>query len=167
MVQLSRQRSRESYSTPKEFMRAVETRFGKPSFDLAATPSNAKANRYYTKRDNALAHDWTKLKGLLWLNPPYADISPWAKKCASTIFHTGGDLEGILFLVPAAVGSNWFRDHVWGHARVFFLNGRLTFDGERDPYPKDCLLAFFDPDVSSRDEARASTDVWNWRKDAG
>src|SRR5882762_6462491 len=30
-------------------------------------------------------------------------------------------------LVPAAVGANWWRDHVHQRANVVFLNGRLCF----------------------------------------
>jgi hypothetical protein len=62
-------------------------------------------------------------------------------------------------LVPAAIGSNWFRDHVDGRALVLALNGRLAFiEGKPDDlYPKDCILALYSPFVASGFE------VWSWR----
>jgi hypothetical protein len=38
------------------------------------------------------------------------------------------------------------------------LNGRLTFDGCAAPYPKDCILALYGPEIAPGYE------VWNWRK---
>ena len=58
------------------------------------------------------------------------------------------------FLVPAAVGSNWFRDYVDGKALVLLLNGRLSFDGA-GPYPKDCILCLYG--------IEPGYEVWSWR----
>ena len=63
-------------------------------------------------------------------------------------------MSRIYFLVPAAVGSNWFRGYVHKKALVLFLNGRLSFDGKA-PYPKDCLLAVYG--------VKAGYDVWKWK----
>lgn len=149
--------SKQDYATPREFMAAVEARFGPIAFDLAAHADNAKARRWFGPggdAEDALAEPWHDLitfgDGLLWLNPPFADIAPWAAKCAREA-NAGAN---ILLLVPAAVGSNWFRDHVFNRAAVYLLNGRLSFDGKA-PYPKDCLLAHYGetPHVC----------VWDWR----
>jgi hypothetical protein len=94
---------------------------------------------------DSLKQDWHKIlapdipvRPLLFLNPPFADIAPWAAKCAAEA-RLGAE---ILFLVPASVGSEWFAEHVWKHACVYLLRGRLCFDG-KDPYPKDCLAAHY------------------------
>src|ERR1700730_1794186 len=124
--------SKQDYGTPRVFLDAVERRFGKLVFDLAATSANSVARRYYGYRadrsfTDSLAQEWTKLKGTLWLNPPFAHIEPWAKKCC----FSASSLRGpkIFFLVPASVGSEWFARHVFDKALVLFLVGRLSFDG--------------------------------------
>lgn len=150
---MRRGQSKQDYATPPDFMDAVRLRYGPISFDLAAHAGNTKHERYYTEENNSLVQPWHKLDGLLWLNPPFADIAPWAAKCAQES-RLGAR---ILFLVPASVGSNWFRDHVYGHAAVSFLNGRISFDGIA-PYPKDCLLAYYCGGT-------AMVGVWTWRLD--
>lgn len=146
--------SRQDYSTPSAFIDAVVARFGPIAFDLAADSFNAKAPSYFDEERDALAQKWdrrgTGTDGLFWLNPPYADITPWAKKCALEAHRAR-----ILLLVPAAVGSNWWREWVHGRAGVLFLNGRLSFDG-KNPYPKDCCLALYGIGVPGYD-------VWAWR----
>jgi hypothetical protein len=57
--------------------------------------------------------------------------------------------------VSPAVGSNWWRDHVHEKTQVFFLNGRLCFDGVA-PYPKDCALCAYGMEPGY--------ECWNWRK---
>lgn len=153
--------SKQDYATPSEFIAVVKNRFGPLHFDLAASAENTKAMRFFSEDDDALRKDWTQVPGRLWLNPPFGNIEPWAKKCAA--FHHlvrelyDYALHELLFLVPASVGSNWFANHVAGRARVYFLQGRLSFDG-RNPFPKDCLLAVFGYEINPGYE------VWNWRE---
>ena len=181
--------SKQDWTTPPELIAAVEKRFGKLVLDLAAEEWNSRCPYALTPADDALSIDWTtysricrdayieeydrEVYALSWLNPPYSDIKPWARKCAE---ECNRGWEGA-FLVPAAVGSTWFRDYVIGQAHVLFLRGRPTFlerdeeTGELRPcrtwdkkrekwipagYPKDCMVCMYgwDPDV----------EVWDWRK---
>jgi len=147
--------SRQDYKTPDNFMRAVKQKFGTPGWDLAASSHNWQCHYYYDEIKNSLVQDWASLETLLWLNPPFNDIAPWAAKCASEV-RRGAE---ILFLVPASVGSEWFAEHVYQKANVYLLRGRLSFDG-KSPYPKDCLLAHYTP----RHEVEFRISVWDWRK---
>lgn len=147
---MNRHRSKQDYATPPEFIVAVEKRFGPLEFDIAASPENRKAERYWTEADNALDQDWNNL-GLAWLNPPFANIAAWAESCKAAL---STNQQRTLLLVPASVGSNWFRDHVHRHALVLGVNGRLSFDG-KDPYPKDLILCCYGFGVGF--------DVWDWR----
>ena len=131
--------SRQDYGTPWPFIRAVEQKFGRLVFDLAASYTNKKAPDFYSQGDDALRQHWHKLKGLLWLNPPYGNIRPWVQKCA----HESMLGANILLLVPAAVGANWFAEHVHDQAVVNFVRPRLVFEGCADPYPKDLILCFY------------------------
>lgn len=147
----ARHSSKQDYTTPDDFMTAVHSRFGKPSFDLAASSENTKAPNFLTEEDNSLLQCWPKGERC-WLNPPFNNISPWAKKCAEESA-LGAE---ILLLVPAAVGSNWFANYVDRKAHVMFLRPRLCFDG-KNPYPKDCLLAHFNGTIGQHYEC------WKWK----
>jgi hypothetical protein len=78
----NRGKSKQTYETPPDFMRAVSERFGPIAFDLACEPETAKAKRFYTRESDAFQFHWHKNRGLLWLNPPYDNISPWAERFA-------------------------------------------------------------------------------------
>lgn len=152
-----RGKSNQDYVTPTDFMQAVTAVFGPIAFDLAATAENSKAQEnFYGPEDNSLVQEWHKLKGLLWLNPPFDSIGPWAKKCYEESL-LGAE---ILFLVPASVGSNWFAKCVFEHASVRFLQGRLHFDVAHPTwgYPKDCMICHFTKTSSP------GFTMWDWRK---
>ncbi len=149
----ARGKSKQDYPTPWSFIHACEHRFGKIAFDLAATAENAKAPSFFTKEQDSLLQPWHLLDGLLFLNPEFGNITPWVKKC----WEESNLGAKILFLTPASIGSNWFRDYVNGSAQVLALNGRITFEGASDPYPKDCILSCFGFPVGF--------DVWTWTND--
>jgi phage N-6-adenine-methyltransferase len=143
-------RSYQDYQTPKEFLEAVKKRLHIAEFimDLAASPENAIAETYYTEEDDALIQPWA-LWGSEWCfcNPPYADIEPWVAKAVNEA-EKGAH---VAMLVPASVGSNWWKMWVEPYAYQSFLNGRLCFipnwkeQGFKQPplYPKDCALLLY------------------------
>lgn len=141
-----------TYGTPLWLVKAIERDFGlKFVFDLAADyVSNVNRDfhgyeeKYYDFQDNSLAQDWNNLSGDLWLNPPFANIKDWCAKCSTYVNGT------ICLLVPASLGSKWFRDYCMGRP-VYILDSRITFDGHTDPYPKDLMLVFFKNGPEARD----------------
>ena len=155
---IARGKSKQDYETPADFIRAVERRFGPLVWDLAAREDNAKAPYFITPEQDSLTVDWGTLvpRGNRFLNPEFAQIAPWAEQCAATTLVP--PLDRILLLVPASVGSVWFAEHVHEQAFVLALKGRLTFVGQEDPYPKDCILAVYG--------GFTGFDVWDWREDA-
>lgn len=153
---LNRGKSKQDYRTPCEFLHAVKSRIQIDDFgmDLAADDTNAVCEAFLTKEDNSLAYDWHMVKPYwCWCNPPYSDIQPWVEKAASE------SLQGaqIAMLVPASVGANWWKHHVHNRAHVLLLNGRITFVGAKDPYPKDCALLLYTPFINGGYE------VWTWK----
>lgn len=148
-------RSKQDYGTPRAFLNAVENRFGPLEVDLAATAQNAKAPTFIASEENSLAVDWVeRFEGRnCFLNPPFANIAPWAEKCAD--FAHRARTGRIFFLTPASVGANWYAEHVHRKAYVISLQGRLTFEGESTPYPKDCILSVFGQQIQG-------SEVWKW-----
>lgn len=154
---------KQDYGTPADFLVAVRQYFGITVFDwdLAAHQDNHIVSRWLgpgsTEAEDSLTYDWDRLDGHLWLNPPFNDIAPWAKKCATTCGAPSSRRRTIYFLVPASVGANWFAESVFPYARVYALQGRLSFDGKA-PYPKDCMLCVFTNVHRTNGFA-----VWDWR----
>lgn len=150
---LNRGGSKQNYETPQKFMDAVHKKFGELHLDLAASAHNTKCRYYFDEECNSLEQEWP-LDVPCWLNPPFRHIRPWSQKC-----HESG--ANILFLVPAAVGSNWFRNHAHDKAgRVHFVNGRVKFVGEEQGYPKDLVLIEY-----GRRQGKTIYEPWDWRNE--
>lgn len=150
-AKLNRGGSRQDYQTPKEFLTAVYQRLMIPGFELdaAASTQNAVTTLFYDEAMDGLSRPWFSWT---WCNPPYSNITPWTEK-AWTESLLGASSA---MLIPASPGSNWWKQWVHNKAHVLFLNGRITFVGEKYPYPKDCALLLYTPQV------RGGYEVWSW-----
>lgn len=152
-------RSEQVVCTPDDFLRAVEQRFGSLDLDAAALAENAVADRFFTPTDDGLEQAWDRGAGrLTWVNPPYNACRDWLTKAYAESYFGAESLA----LVPASVGSNWWRDLVHGVAVVYLLNGRLTFKGHTAPFPKDLALLHYRNAGTAQAPAYR---VWDWRKD--
>lgn len=174
-------RSFQAYGTPWPLIRAVELRWGPIYMDLAAHDNgdNAKAARWIGPHADSLRCDWAALLDgqLGWLNPEFGDIDPWAAKCRREAERGAR----FLMLTPAAIGTEWFAQHVYGHALVIGIRPRPIFEvtltgelptaqlglfGEDEvtsveveggaPFPKDCM-------ITEWGFGRVGLDVWRWK----
>jgi len=156
---INRFRSKQDYTTPEIFRQAIVDRFGAPYCDLAATEETKFGIHFIGEWEDSLTSNWSLysptdisfLPDLLWANPPFSDIAPWAKKCAIHAEHGCR----ILLLVPASVDSNWWCDYVHGKAWVEFLSPRISFDG-KNPFPKPCALVCYNV-------AGIGYGTWRWK----
>jgi phage N-6-adenine-methyltransferase len=146
--------SKQDYCTPPELLRALEKRLNIDFFacDLAASNENHIAEQWYSEEENSLVQSWSDWYGWCFCNPPYADIEPWVRK-AYWESKLGAQ---VAMLLPASVGSNWYRDWVHNKCHVLFMNGRVQFVGAKDLYPKDTMILLYTPYITS------GTDVWSW-----
>ena len=147
-------RSKQDYCTPPEFLAALKKKLSIQEFDwdLAASKENTVAKFYYTEEQNSLIRPWN-VGGWAFCNPPYKHIEPWVEKAV-------GESENgaqIAMLLPAGVGSNWWNYFVHDLAHVLFLNGRITFVGKEDCYPKDSAILLYTHYIHSGYE------TWTWR----
>jgi DNA (cytosine-5)-methyltransferase 1 len=151
-------KSKQDYQTPTELLMAVRNRLHISDFkvDLAATQEN-RVTALWHGLDNgidslAAGVGWN-YNGWAWLNPPYADITPWVEKAARESM--GG--AHIVMLVPASVGANWWRHWVEPYAYQSYLNGRIQFVGAEGLYPKDCAILLYTP------WGFLGHEIWNWK----
>lgn len=163
-------RSKQDYSTPPEFLEAVQRRFGAIDLDLACRADNMVAPFGLTEDVDALSKDWTDLHpswvtargdvdarnklDVAFCNPPFAQLAPWAAKCESVALLP----RRTLLLVPASMGSKWWARHVLGKGMVFGIP-RLQFVGTDSLYPKDLALILYTSGVHG-------FGYWDWRAEA-
>jgi phage N-6-adenine-methyltransferase len=159
-------KSKADYGTPKVFIGAVENAFGgRLDFDLAAHSENTKCGpNFFDEAKNSLVQNWGAITvegrqaTRLWLNPPFSHVRPWVEK-AMTASASDKELQ-IFVLLTAAVGTKWFKYNVFGKAMIYFLDGRIIFDGQEKPaaYPKDCMLVHYGVPPGFA--------IWKWGLDA-
>lgn len=154
MLMPNRNASKQDYATPWELIHAVEARFGKIEVDLAAHKDNHRAALWIGKETDSLSVQWPGDR-IMWLNPEFAKIEPWAKRCSEWLdaVRTTGL---ILFLTPASVGARWWREYVHERAHVYFLSPRIVFEGMTQPFPKDCSLALYG-------HPQPGYEIWRWK----
>ncbi len=154
-------RSVQVVGTPKDFFNALRNKFGRFVVDLAASKHNTKCKTWITVKQNTFTIDWSQYKGNLYLNPPFGKIPKFVKYCVR-MAKKGAH---IFMLVPASVGANWYRDYVWPNAYVWFLNGRIKFDGHAQGYPKDCMIVEFGGEKGYKQHQVKNGDhaIWNWK----
>lgn len=144
--------------TDPAFISQLEAEFGPFTLDVAASPDNAKAPKFFTLNDNGLTQRWT---GNVWCNPPYSNIESWVEK-AWYEWGRGGhvDLKRIVMLLPAnRCEQKWWQQLVEPHRdrdkilAVRFLPGRMRFirpnwtpspKGDRPPF--GCCLLIWSAD---------------------
>lgn len=129
----------EEWATPQDFFDALHGEFGF-TLDPCTSPEAAKCDRYYTKEQDGLVHDWER--NTVFCNPPYGRrIGPWARKCHEA------SLKGatVVLLVHARTDTRWFHDWVYGKAELRFVKGRLKFGDGRQSAPFPSLVAIFRP----------------------
>jgi phage N-6-adenine-methyltransferase len=139
----------DEFPTPADLFHTLDREFWFV-LDAAASPSNAKCGRYFTKDDDGLARSWAVNRpegwpGAVFLNPPYGRgiterwlDKGWREMC----------LHGctVVMLVPAAVGSKWWVPLVVERAaEIRFVSGRLRFEGAPRNAPFDCAVVIFRP----------------------
>lgn len=115
--QLIHQSKSNEWYTPSEYIEAARLVMGGIDFDPASCKlanRTVKANRYYTKYEDALSLLYgTWYANSVWLNPPYGKTNGvsnqalWSAKLIDQ-YHRGNVSQAIL-LVNAAIGTSWFN----------------------------------------------------------
>ncbi len=94
---------------------------------------------------DALEISWIEQNDKIFVNPPYNNIKPWAKKCVEEQ-KKGATIH---LLIPARTDTSYFHDYIFPNAEVQFYRGRLQFIDLNNPNSKlssapfpSCLCIF-------------------------
>ena len=130
--------SKQDYGTPAWIIEEL----GPFDLDVAASPENAKAPKYYTEAQDGLTQLWREDR--VWCNPPYKNIMPWVKR-VSTDLLTFEFIE-LFLLVPATPSTAWFKKAYDLCTGLWFADHRLKFDGGASTARQDHCIFYFNPE---------------------
>lgn len=153
---------RHEWWTP-EPLRQLVTATIDPVLDAAACERSTLAadwlgprNHEPQRRDALSFRDWADAcpePGWIWLNPPYNPTS-LMQKFLATAQATARRGIPVLALVPASVGTRWWRESVEETAQAsWIIEGRLTYTGPHsvgDPAPWPSALVVYSPRGTKR-----------------
>lgn len=123
------------WATPQEFFDKLNEEFNF-TLDAAATPENAKCDRYFTYIQNGLAQSWGGER--VWVNPPYGpDLGKWIEKAATE------PSEVTVMLIPARTDTRAWHNWIFGNAEVRFIKGRLKFGNAETSAPFPSAIVVF------------------------
>jgi site-specific DNA-methyltransferase (adenine-specific) len=107
--------------------------------DAAASPQNAKCEKYFTKEQDALKQDWGGY-GNVWLNPPYGHgvIEKWLEKARDTARE---HMVVVACLIPHDTSTKRHWEYVEDHLH-YLVKGRVVFNGATQgaPFPSVVVL---------------------------
>lgn len=108
------------WETPQDFFDKLNVEF-RFTLDAAATPENAKCERFYTQQDDALKRPW---RGIVWCNPPYGRVIGRFVRKGWEEAQRGAT---VVMLIPARTDTRYWHNYVMKAAEVRLVRGRLHF----------------------------------------
>lgn len=114
------------------------------TFDVAASPFNAKCPRYFTEADDALSQDWGR--EVCWCNPPYGrKLAAFVRK-ARLAAEQGAT---VVMLIPARTDTRYWHDEIFPHAKsIHFVKGRIRFGNGACSAPFPSAVVVFGGDCT-------------------
>lgn len=136
----------DEWGTPRPLYNLLTKMFGPFDLDPCTSKDNPLGTpRFYTKEDDGLKQTW----GLgdydnptrVYMNPPYGRaVGDWLFKAwnASQFCRAF-----VVCLLPARTDTRWFHQYVMEAERIYFLKGRLTFEGAKNTAPFPSMVVVF------------------------
>ena len=117
---------KDDWETPQSLFDKLHEHFHF-TLDAAASDSNHKLPRYYTKETDGLVQDWGGER--VFCNPPYGNVETglWTQKCWEEAQKPN---TLVVLLIPARTDRKSFHDFIYNKpgVTVHFLKGRLKFE---------------------------------------
>lgn len=130
------------WSTPKDLIAWLVSRYGEYQLDAAAEEENKVCDKFFSEKTNCLTRWWGKGRHI-WLNPPYDNIDPFVQKAIEQT-QDGNQID---ILLPADNSTAWFKEisdaaHeiIWITAAIegnYTRSGRLAFVNAGSGKPVD------------------------------
>ncbi len=132
--------SQADWKTPKYVFKCLERLFGRFDLDPCTEDNNLGTPYYYTLEDDGLCQPWF---GNVYVNPPYGkDVGRWVEKAVNEV--RSGNAQQVVMLLAARTDTKWFQRYVLGFAtEVLFVEGRIKFDGAKNPAPFPSVVVVF------------------------
>ena len=121
----------ENWGTPDSIKAYIKKYYKVSRFDPA--PFNRKPNF------DGLKVDWSKYKGVIFVNPPYAHLKEWCKKCYEE-YQKG--VYVILFMPNNRGHTDYYQKYVEPVARVENLPRRLKYKDLDNSAQKETIAPF-------------------------
>ena len=142
----------DEFSTPAVYVEAARKVLGSIELDIASNAYAAnvvRAERFWTKADNALPRDWSAKTA--WLNPPYSNrliqqfVEIWLEHIAD------GRIKSGIVLVNNATETAWFQSLLGACTAVCFPDHRIAFELNGTPIAGNRYAQtffYFGPDLA-------------------
>lgn len=131
--------NKEDWETPQNLFDQLNEEFHF-TLDAAASPENAKCEKYFTKEDDALKQEWGN--NVIWCNPPYGrQIEKFVEKAFYTWLRFPRSV--VVMLLPARTDTKWFHEYIYNKAEIRFLKGRLHFSNSKNAAPFPSMIVIF------------------------
>ena len=137
---------RNLWRTPPFLFQRLNQRWGF-GLDAAASAENSLCSDFISAEEDSLVTPWDRGPGTVWCNPPYEFNEDFVIRAR---YESRRLMRGAVLLIPAAVGNEWFHDHVLGVAsEVWLFKGRLAFISAETGKPEsgssfDSMLVYWD-----------------------
>ena len=126
----------DNWATPQWLYDKLDAEFHF-DLDVAASDSNHKCDRYFTREIDGLDQEWS---GVVWCNPPYGkELPKWVKK-AYDYAQSGGT---VVMLLPARTDTRWWHNYC-RYAQHRWIYKRLKFNDGDKPSPFPSVLVIWD-----------------------
>jgi site-specific DNA-methyltransferase (adenine-specific) len=141
----------DEWETPLDFYQGLDSIYHF-TLDPCSTSDNAKCKKFFTAKENGLEQSW---KGeTVFINPPYSNISDWAKKCNYEYIRNNATT---VMLIPARTDTDYFHLYCMEATSYGFVHHRLCFENrslpswrsdgshKKSPAPYPSILIIHDP----------------------
>jgi site-specific DNA-methyltransferase (adenine-specific) len=142
--------SKTDYGTPQYLFDLMDKEFGPFTLDAAANSENAKCDKFYSIEDDGLSKSW--VGETVFVNWPYGRKYnlKWAQKIYKEAMLDKKCKK--VALVAARIDTVWFSEYLAFAEDIYFLKGRVTFDGADNNAAFPSCIVVFDPE--RRDKPR-------------
>lgn len=114
------------WETPQKFFDELNNEFHF-TLDACATAENAKCEKYFTEKDNALIQDWGG--NIVFCNPPYSRQGGQDMFVKKAYEESKKSNTTVVMLLPARTDTKRFHEYIWlPENEIRFIKGRLSFE---------------------------------------